>query len=269
MGDGMQTTKYSPSAKDVGGAGGNAPYSTGRAVAGGFALAAVLWWIPFIGPAMAGYYAGRRSGSFIKGAISSSIAGGGLMLAVMAASYYLLGPAGFPNTAVDVAAGTLMGVYSRAGIYLNYFFNPGTAEMALTPLGIMVAFGCIGGSLSGLYRQEAASLIASGAVYSAIRPLARSVELYEKGKELGFESYNDCTSVRESAVSVGKDTRQRSDTSTSMKKKAVTTTVQAVTTTVGEGVTPTASSHEKTQGPFSDILRRSEIHGNGKDSVQK
>ncbi len=264
----MQTTCNVPSAKKIGGAGGNAPYSVARAVAGGFALAAVLWWIPFIGPAIAGYYAGRRSGSFVKGAISSSIGGGSLMLAVMAASYYLLGPAGFPDTAVDAAAGTLTGIYSRAGIYLEYFFNPGTADLSLTPLGIMAAFGCIGGSLSGLYRREAASLIASGAVYSAIRPLARSVELYEKGKELGFESYNDCGPVRDSAVSAGQDAKQRTSTA-SMKKKPVTTTIQAVTTTVGEGATPTSSSSDKSQSPFSDILRRSEVRNNGKEGVQK
>lgn len=268
----MQATRKVSSAKDTGGAVGNSPYSVVRSVAGGFALAAVLWWIPFIGPAIAGYYAGRRSGSFIKGAISSSIGGGSLMLAVMAVTYYLLGPAGFPNTAVDAAAGTLTGIYWRAGIYLELFFNPGTAELSLTPLGIMVAFGCIGGSLSGLYRREATSLIASGAVYSAIRPMARSVELYEKGKKLGFESYNDCESVRDLAVNAVPDARQRT-AATPMKKKPVTT-IQAVTTTVGEGATPTSSSSpssssEKSQSPFSDILRRSEVRNNGREGVQK
>lgn len=190
------------------------------------------------------------------------------MLAVMAITYYLLGPAGFPNTAVDAAAGTLTGIYSRAGIYLEFFFNPGTAEPSLTPLGIMAAFGCIGGSLSGLYRREATSLIVSGAVYSAIRPMARSVELYEKGKKLGFESYNDCESVRNSAVNAVSGTRQR-NAAVPMKKKAVTTTIQAVTTTVGEGTTPTSSSSEKSQSPFSDILRRSEVRNNGREGAQK
>lgn len=263
----MHTNGYISSAENIGD-GENTPYSTGIAIAGGFAFAAVLWWIPFIGPAVAGYYAGRRSGSFIKGAISSSMAGGSLMLAIMVASHYILGPAGFPGTAVDAAAGTLTGIYSWAGIYLGYFFTPGTSDLSLAPLGIMAAFGCVGGSLSGLYRKEATYLMASGAVYSAIRPMARSVELYNRGKKLGFESYNDST-LSSGMTDLGKGTGRRSAGQATMKKKAVTTTVQTVTTTVGESATPTASSSEKSQSPFSDILRRSEVRNGGKGGIKR
>lgn len=243
-------------------------YSTVRSIAGGFLLSSVLWWIPFIGPAIAGYYSGRRSGSFIKGAISSASAGGILLLIVSVASYYILGPSGFPDIAAETVAGTLTGYSSWAGMYLVYFYNPGTAALALTPLGLMVAFGCVGGSFSELYRREATALMAEGAVYSAIRPLARSVELYEKGKTLGFESFNDCISVRDSVVSINLEANRRPKGAI-QEKKSVTSTVQTVTTTVGEGPTPMPTASDKCQSPFSDILARAEVHGNAKSSPKK
>lgn len=243
-------------------------YSTGRAIAGGFLLSAVLWWIPFIGPAVAGYYSGRRSGSFIKGAISSAFAGVLLLAIISVASYYILGPLGFPGIAAETVAGTLTGYSSWAGMYLVYFYNPGTAELALTPIGIMIAFGCVGGSFSALHRREATALMAKGAVYSAIRPLARSVELYEKGKTLGFESFNDCMSVRDSVVSINLGPSCRQKTS-SHDRKSVTSTVQTVTTTVGERSMPISTSNDKCQSPFSDILALAEVHGDAKKSSRK
>ncbi len=243
-------------------------YSTGRAIAGSFLLSAVLWWIPFIGPAVAGYYSGRMSGSFIKGAISSAFAGGLLLLAISVASYYILGPLGFPGIAAETVAGTLTGYFSWAGMYLVYFYNPGTANLALMPLGLMVAFGCVGGSFSALHRREATGLMAKGAVYSAIRPLARSVELYEEGKTLGFESFNDCVSVRDSVISINLEPSRRPKGLT-QEKKSVTSTVQTVTMTVGEGPTAMPTTNDKCQSPFSNILARAEVHGDNKNSSKK
>ncbi len=247
---------------------GSKTYSTGRAITGGFLLSAVLWWVPFIGPAIAGYYSGRRSGSFIKGAISSAFAGISLLTIIYIASYYILGPLGFPDIAAETVAGTLTGYYSWAGMYLVYFYEPGTALLALTPLGLMVSFGCVGGALSALYRREATALMAQGAVYSAIRPLARSVELYEKGKTLGFESFNDCISVRDSVVSIKLGPNRRSN-GQSQGKKSVTSTVQTVTTTVGEGPMAMSTANDKCQSPFSDILARAEVHGGTKNRSKK
>ncbi|HKM13407.1 MAG TPA: hypothetical protein VJY42_00565 [Candidatus Methanomethylophilaceae archaeon] len=243
-------------------------YSTGRAIAGGFLLSAVLWWVPFIGPAIAGYYSGRRSGSFIKGAISSAFAGGILLAIISVVSYYILGPLGFPDIAAGTVAGTLTGYSSWVGMYLVYFYNPGTAQLALTPLSLMIAFGVVGGSLSALYRREATELMAKGAVYSAIRPLARSIELYEKGKTLGFESFNDCISVRDSVVSINLESSRRAKGS-SYEKKSVTSTVQTVTTTAGEGSAPIPTTNDKCQSPFSDILALAEVHGDKKNSSKK
>lgn len=244
------------------------PYSMSRAIFSGFFISAVLWWIPFIGPAAAGYYAGRKSGSFIKGAASSAFAGGFLLVAISLASHYILGPEGFPGIAAESAAGALTGYLAWAGMYLEYFYSAGTANIDLVPFGVLIAFGCLGGSASSLYRSEATALMASGAVNSAIRPMARSAALYEKNKKLGFESFNDCVSIRDSVVNINMDRKDRSKVN-SDRQKNVTDTVRTVTTTVNEGATPTASATNKAQHPFSDILARAEIRDPGKSSSKK
>lgn len=261
----MHTSKNVRSAK---GFSSPKPYSTGRAIFSGFFISAVLWWIPFIGPVAAGYYAGRKSGSFIKGAISSAFAGGLLLATIVLASHYILGPEGFPGIAVESAAGALTGYLVWVGMYLEYFYNAGTANINLVPFGILIAFGCLGGSFSALYRSEATALMAQGAVNSAIRPMARSAALYEQNKKLGFESFNDCVSIRDSVVSInmGKKDRPKAN---SDRQRNVTDTVRTVTTTVNEGSTPTASATNKGNRPFSDILALAEVRDSGRLSSKK
>ncbi len=241
------------------------PYSSGRAIAGGFLLSAVLWWIPVIGPIVAGFYSGRRSGSFIKGVLSSAIAGGLLFAAIMAASHYILGPAGFPETSVEAAVGTLTGYFVWAGVYLEYFYQAGTATLDLLPLGVMIVFGGVGGSFSALHRKEAIALIANGAVHSAIRPIARSVELYDSGAELGFESFNDCISIKDSVMSfnVGcPSTKGRG------REEKQVHTFQTNTTAV-EGPSLTASAAQNPKDPFSNILAQTEVRTGSKRTVGK
>lgn len=240
------------------------PYDSCRAVFAGFILASVLWWIPVLGPAVAGYYSGRKSGSFFKGALSSAFAGGVLIGLVMLISHFLLIPAGFPSVSADAAAGTLTGFGAYAGTYLTYFYAEGSSEIYLTAYGVMVAFGCIGGMLSMQVRRETAALLATGAVEGAIRPLSRSAALYEKGKTLGFESYNDC--ITSSEVSVNTMEEEVSAPEPFLKKRPAASAVQTVTTIVGENPSVTvSSSSEKSQSPFADILRRTEVRDDDKE----
>lgn len=263
-GKGMHMTdRFAAIAENLDGTGSvGRPYDSGRATFVGFILASVLWWIPVAGPAVAGYYSGRRSGSFLKGAITSAFAGGVLIGLVMLLSHFLLAPEGFPSLSADAAAANLTGIYAYAGTYLTYFYAEGSSKIYLTAYGVMVAFGCIGGSLSSQIRRETAALLATGAVEGAIRPLSRSAALYERGKTLGFESYNDCISSIDESVNVM--TEQNSEPEPFLKKKPVMSAVQTVTTTVGETPSVTVSSSEKSQSPFADILRRTEVRDKDK-----
>ena len=240
------------------------PYSSGRAVAGGFTLSAMLWWIPIIGPAVAGFYAGRRSGSFWKGIATSAIAGGLLFAAVYAVSHYILGSAGFHDALAESAIGALAGYLVWAEMYLDYFFVAGTTELILRPFGVMIVFGAVGGSFSALHRRESVALMANGAVYSAIRPLARSVELYENKKELGFESFNECITIKDSVMSFN----LRTPAPKSDRDENRVQTFQTNTTT-SEGPSLTTSETEDSKSHFSDILAQTEVNKGNKFPPRK
>lgn len=236
------------------------PYSSGRALAGGFLLSAMLWWIPILGPATAGFYTGRRSGSFMKGLITSVLAGGILFFAVSATSHYILGSTEFHNAVAGSAFGFLAEYVVWAEMYLESFFHAGTMDIAKIPFGILVIFGGVGGSFSALHRREAIALMADGAVHSAIRPLARSVELYERGKELGFESFDECITIKNSVMSFNLSSntpKGRAD------EKNKVQTFQTNTTASGrQTLTTMAAANSKSS--FSDILANTEIR-NGKE----
>ncbi len=240
------------------------PYSSGRAVAGGFTLSAMLWWIPVIGPAVAGFYAGRRSGSFIKGIVTSAIAGGLLFAAVHAVSHYILGSAGFHNALAESAIGVLADYLVWAEMYLEYFFVAGTTDLILRPFGVMVVFGAVGGSFSALRRRESVALMANGAVYAAIRPLARSVELYECKKELGFESFNECITIKDSVMSFN----LRTPEAKTDRNENQVLTFQTNTTT-SEGPSLTASGAKDSESHFSDILAQTEVNKRNKFPPRK
>ncbi len=240
------------------------PYSSGRAVAGGFMLSAMLWWIPVIGPAVAGLYAGRRSGSFIKGIITSAIAGGLLFAAVTVASHYILGSTEFHDAIAESAIGALAGYFVWAEMYLENFFVAGTTEMLKMPFGVLILFGGVGGSFSELHRREAVALMANGAVYSAIRPLARSVELYERGKEMGFESFNECITIKDSVMSFN----LRTPNSKNRREEKQVHSFQT-NTVASEEPTFTTSAMNDSKSHFSDILAQTEVHRDNKSPAKK
>ncbi len=240
------------------------PYSSGRAIAGGFFLSAMLWWIPVIGPAVAGYYAGRRSGSFINGILTSVVAGGILFTIITVASHYILGPTGFHDTLAESAFGALAGYLVWAEMYLEYFFAAGTIDVAMAPFGILVVFGGIGGSFSALHRREAVALMANGAVHSAIRPLARSVEMYERGRKLGFESFNECITIKDSVMSFNlSNSNERKDSDEWKMQTFHTSTVTSEAPMSTTSVTNGSKSH------FSDILAQTEVHRDKKSKGKK
>ncbi len=223
-------------------------------------LSALLWWIPVLGPAVAGYVCGRKTGSFVKGTICSLISGVVLMLVIWGLSAWILGHGGYPEIPADEAASSLTGILGAAAAYLSTFFVEGTSSLNLLNLGIVTAFGAVGGILSRQMRKEAAYLISAGANEAAVRPAARSMQLYAKGKQMGFESFSDCMTMQRMTTNDNKGMGSKMNTDDNKNKmqtmRPVTTTVQTVTTTVS-GKTSSGDGKDS-EGPFSDILERSE-----------
>jgi len=226
-------------------------------------LSAILWWMPVLGPAVAGYVCGRKTGSMSRGAIVSTLAGFAIVSVVWCLSQLILGLGGYPGVPANQAAEGMKGLAGAIASYLQIFFIPGTSNLMLSQLGVLIVFGFVGGVLSRQVRREVQYMLSVGAVDGAIRPAARSIGLYAKGKSLGFECFNDCIvnqgmMVNENPESKQSGTKDRKTVSNKTDARHVSTTVQTVTTTVsGE----TATSDEG-QSPFADILQRSERRKN-------
>lgn len=224
-------------------------------------FSAVLWWIPILGPAVAGYICGRKTGSMMKGIICSLLSGAVLILAVWGLSSLVLGHGGYPEVPANEAAASLSGILGAVASYLQTFFVAGTSSINLMNLGIVTVFGAVGGILSRQVRMETAHLLTLGATEGSVRPVARSMQMYAQGKEIGFESFNDCITAQRMMTNDNKDmgSDMKDDNKNNPKAREmrpVTTTVQTVTTTVTGN--SQASSSDNTESPFSDILERSE-----------
>jgi hypothetical protein len=223
-------------------------------------LSAVLWWIPILGPAVAGYVCGRKSGSMTKGAICALLVGALIVFVAWGLSQFVLSAGGYPEVPADEAASNLGGISGLIGAYLTAFFIPGTSSLALSKLGLVAVFGLVGGILSRQIRKETVDLIVTGAVESAIRPTARSMEMYRRNKSLGFKSFDDCIESQGMIVNDNPDSKRSEPSKTVNREKSTGTTVQTVTTTVSPSST---STEDEAPNPFSDILDRSARKRNG------
>ncbi|MDR1955131.1 MAG: hypothetical protein LBP82_04185 [Candidatus Methanoplasma sp.] len=236
----------------------NEVYSTRMATVFCLVTSALLWWIPVFGPAVAGYVCGRKTGSMVKGTICALISGTFLLFIVWGMSAFVLGHGGYPAVPAGEAAASLKGIVGATATYLQTFFTEGTSSLNLANLGVVTVFGSVGGILSRQIRKETAHLIAVGAAEGSARPAARSMLLYGRNKELGFESFDDCIASQRMTTNMNKDTMAEHNAEKGEKAKAPerkpATTVQTVTSTV-TGTDTDAQS--KGQGnPFSDILEK-------------
>ena len=234
--------------------GGNKIYSVRAAAVFCTVLSLTLWWIPILGPAVAGYVCGRKTGSMTQALVCSVMVGASIMILMWCLAQIVLTLGGFPTVPADEAASSLNGAAAVFGKYLQYFFSPGTSSMDLSAVGILVLFGGVGGILSGQVRREVSDILSKGAVEGAVRPAARTMELYKRDKELGFECFNDYIAVQGTMTSSKQDQRNPEETPP-VKQKRPTTTIQTVTSTI-TGHNPKKA--DKSGGPFSDILQRSE-----------
>jgi hypothetical protein len=239
--------------------GGNDTYSVRAAAFFGFSLSFMLWWIPILGPAVAGYVCGRKTGSMVQGLICTLFIGAAVTITVWGLSDLILSQGGYPKVPAGEAADALTGASGLLGGYLQTFFNAGSASFNMANPGILIVFGGVGGILSSQVRREVSSILSYGSIEGAVRPAARSMELYGKNKKLGFECFNDCIAMQGMMTNKNSDmnaSKEEKQAEQSKFRKPIVTTIQTVTTTV-TGHTDTKSS-EDGSGPFTDILQRAE-----------
>lgn len=230
----------------------NEVYSFRMATVFCLVLSALLWWIPVLGPAVAGYVCGRKAGSMTKGLVCAFVSGVLLSLIVWGLSYFVMGSGGFPDVPADIAATSFTGIVGAVASYLQTFFVEGTSSLDLMNIGVVTVFGGVGGILSKQILKETAYLLAKGAAEGKVRSEVRSIDLYRKNKTLGFESFSDCIASANDPSAKGNKKAGITDNE-NKTKGTVAATVQTV-----NSQSPSETPAKTSENPFAGILSKTE-----------
>ncbi|BAB60326.1 TVG1213972 [Thermoplasma volcanium GSS1] len=139
------------------------PYSQEAGVLYTLLFSVLLWWMPVIGPALAGYLGGRKSGSIRAGLISSLTVSGLFVIVSISLLPYkdsILGKVGqyISYGVLPISGSNLVSVsnlatylYSSVGFAYTFFL------LVPSSLMIVVIFSILGGFVSNLRRSETGS----------------------------------------------------------------------------------------------------------------
>jgi hypothetical protein len=135
-------------------------YSQTKGIYFSLILTFLLWWIPILGPGVAGYVSGRRSGDGTKGLISSMVTISAIILVTFALLPFKSGPLAFASTYFSqgvltissskliAASNLLTDMYTSYGIIKTFaVLVPGAMIELLT-------FSYVGGSVSYMKSHE-------------------------------------------------------------------------------------------------------------------
>ena len=215
-------------------------------------LAVMLWWIPAMGPMIAGYVGGRKSGTAVRGFTSS------FAVALTIAAYWILMSLGmFSGQSISAYLTNLAegSAFEPAVRYIASLFTgaSSTATVELEPLFMLVVFGMIGGFIANQVRREVKMIAVAGSA-SQIRHI-RSLDLYAEGKRTGFESFDDCSAVRVNAMPPSEPAARAAEPKP--KQSTVTTTAEMKAVTTSTASVPVNDAHENADNPFAELVARS------------
>ncbi len=135
-------------------------FSQTRGIIYSLVLTFMLWWVPIVGPATAGYISGRRSGEGIKGIIASMVTIAAILIFTFAllpfksgplayaATYFSSGILVLSSSKLAAASNILTDMYTAYGLFLTFaVIFPGSIVELLT-------FSYVGGSVTSLRNRE-------------------------------------------------------------------------------------------------------------------
>jgi hypothetical protein len=233
-------------------------------------LSMLLWWIPLLGQAFAGYVGGRTAGTPARGAAATLISVAALMGLAIVIGSGIIGGFDFLNTEPSELVAALKMDFPLLGTLFTYILMfmqsafsmiTGTTSMKLNIYIITVVFGLAGGTLANLHAKEAAKNAPEdgGRVF-----IPRSLAAYVKGKKLGFENFDDRLSIQQSKVP---------------EQKIVTvhrTLVRGNTARDGPQALPAGASEvpvavqeaEQRESPFAGLIHRAEKNDPERERVR-
>lgn len=200
----------------------------------------ILGWVPMFGQMVSGFAGGRRAGSPARGLIAS-FTGTFIVLLVMFLVVEIL--RGINSSLVTDPEGEIALIASSSPVlqqlldaslgYCRELFGNPDFSIDYAMYAITIPFGLIGGIFADQSQKEARLIVARTGRANARR--VRSMDAYKDGKTLGFESFEQCTSmsVNTMSMTVNRSPGRTVETHTApVKKTTVRTKESPVSATV-------------------------------------
>ena len=178
----------------------------GSAIRWTFLLSMLLWWVPLVGQAAAGYIGGRKAGTAVRGMVVTGITALILIGIIMVLGAGIVGGFEFLNTEPSVMAAALEADFPVVGSILAalvWFMQGvastviGTTSLKIPIYIITVVFGFVGGAIAEMHKKEAAQSVPAESRQTFV---PRSMAAHRKGKTLGFENFDDRISIQQAKI---------------------------------------------------------------------
>ncbi|MCL2143038.1 MAG: hypothetical protein FWH44_02105 [Methanomassiliicoccaceae archaeon] len=236
-------------------------------------LSMLLWWIPLLGQAVAGYVGGRKAGTPARGMAATLVAVLALMGVAMVISSGIIAGFDFLNTEPAELVTSLKMDFPLLGSlfggimwFLQNAFGiiTGTTSMKLNIYIITVVFGLAGGTLADLHAKEAVRNMPEdgGRVF-----IPRSLAAYVKGKKLGFENFDDRLSIQQSKIP---EQQKIVTVHRSLVRGAAARSEKAIPAAASAAVAETVAVQEAEQreSPFAGLIHRAEKNDPERERVR-
>ncbi|MEM0155018.1 MAG: hypothetical protein QW597_00205 [Thermoplasmataceae archaeon] len=135
-------------------------YSQPKGIAYALLFSMLLWWIPVAGPGIAGYLAGRKSGSVGKSLMTALIADALITFAMLSLAPFTSGPLGdvsaYLRNGVVTASSSSLFIVSNVATDLNtyYGFVKTVAVILPSAIATLTIFSYVGGFVSSMKISE-------------------------------------------------------------------------------------------------------------------
>lgn len=135
-------------------------YSQSKGIAYALLFSILLWWIPVAGPGIAGYLAGRKSGSIGKSLMSALVADALITFAMVSLAPFTSGPLGdvsaYLRNGVVTASTSSLFIVSNFATDLNtyYGFVKTIAVILPSAIATLTIFSYVGGFVSSMKIAE-------------------------------------------------------------------------------------------------------------------
>lgn len=173
------------------------------------ALALLLWWVPYLGPMVAGFMGGRKGGSIARGAMVGAISCAAVIGIATGASMLLDAVCTGFGDAIAGFSSDLHAKLVDAGGYLGTLVvvGEGSVQVDTSDYFLMVAMSVIGGAFADQSRMEARAIV-SLANEASTPQEPRSVKAHRENRPIAFHTYEDYSRMSVNSAAPPAETRK-------------------------------------------------------------